>query len=303
MAKNDHFLLIPIQILKTLIEDRNIVDTMFDVGIYQSALRNTVDRDVAYKQFVYCLYKHPTRLTEDLLREQKRMKDFPFDEDHYGFNDGCDRGFVPEDEVSYLDRYADSNPIFEKLLFEWYRVYHMYNLLELNPETVKYTIKKVKDAKYDTILDKCAYALLNRDVMYNISRDDALQTADERVLWAMYIGILSIIGNKDYAQTTSSMIKCRMFGAKNSDELKLWRESSNFDKLYKTYTTKHKYQRYLNTIQDRGMIMEIGLNRRTYVSFKYDTLEELVLAIRKKERNKKQKRDFEKENAKKLFYK
>ncbi|MFR9497964.1 MAG: hypothetical protein SNI05_05970, partial [Rikenellaceae bacterium] len=285
MAKKKHFLFIPIQLLKTLIEDRNIVDTMFDVGIYQSALRINVDKDAAYKQFVYCLYKHPTQLTDDLLQEQRRMDDFPFDEDYNGFGSGCDTEFAPEDEISYLEQYAGNNPAFEELLMEWYMVYKMYNLLELKPETVKYTIKNVKKTEYDTILDKCVYALLNGEVMYNISRDSALQTNKERVLWAMYMGIISIIGNKDYAQTTSSLIKCRMFGAKSSKELELWRKDKEFDKLYNTYTTKHKYHKYLNILQDQGMITEIGLKRRTYVSFKYSSPKELALAIKEKEVN------------------
>jgi len=45
------------------------------------------------------------------------------------------------------------------------------------------------------------------------------KTDHEKALFVMYAGIRSIIGNKNSAETTGSMIKCRMFGAKNQHEL------------------------------------------------------------------------------------
>ena len=47
------------------------------------------------------------------------------------------------------------------------------------------------------------------------------KTDYEKALFAMYAGIRSIIGNKDFAETSGSMIKCRMLGAKNQSELEL----------------------------------------------------------------------------------
>lgn len=114
--------------------------------------------------------------------------------------------------------------------------------------------------------------------------------SDERALWAMYMGILSIIGNKEFAQTTSSMIKCRMFGAKNKEELSVLLQDKSLKTAYEKYTTKYRYNKLLNIIQDRNMITEIALHRRTYVSVKLKNADALIDAILSKEKEVKQKK-------------
>lgn len=87
----------------------------------------------------------------------------------------------------------------------------------------------------------------------------------------MYAGIRSIIGNKDFAETTGNMIKCRMFGAKNQAELELILNDKKVKSAYKQYTTDYHYKKMLKELVVRGFLMsEIGYNKRTYVSCKMD---------------------------------
>lgn len=97
------------------------------------------------------------------------------------------------------------------------------------------------------------------------------KTDYEKALFAMYAGIRSIIGNKDFAETTGSMIKCRMFGAKNQTELELILNDKKVKSAYKQYTTDYHYKKMLKELVVRGFLQsEIGYNKRTYVSCKLD---------------------------------
>lgn len=97
------------------------------------------------------------------------------------------------------------------------------------------------------------------------------KTDYEKALFAMYAGIRSIIGNKDFAETTGGMIKCRMFGAKNQAELELILSDRKVKSAYKQYTTDYHYKKMLKELVVRGFLQsEIGYNKRTYVSCKLD---------------------------------
>ncbi len=177
-------------------------------------------------------------------------------------------------------------------------------MLNLKTNTVKYTLSTVEKYKMRYDLGKCSFVLLNGEVMSNLYKLKDTMTADDRAMWAMYMGISSIIGDKDFAQTTSEMIKCRMFGAINQKELELLLKDETLKRVYDKYTTKRQYNKLLNIIQDRNMVTEIGLNRRTYVSTKMENVDELVDAISAKriDLERKRVRDEEKANARKKYY-
>jgi len=229
------------------------------------------------------------------------MDKFPYDEDYNGFDN---ENFAPELEIEYLNDYSKENPSFYDLVLEWYRVRQVFYMLNLKTNTVKYTLSTVEKYKMRYDLNKCSFVLLNGEVMSNLYKLKDTMTADDRAMWAMYMGISSIIGDKDFAQTTSEMIKCRMFGAINQEELELLLKDETLKRVYDKYTTKRQYNKLLNIIQDRNMVTEIGLNRRTYVSTKMKNVNELVDAISAKriDSERKRVRDEEKANARKKYY-
>ena len=110
---------------------------------------------------------------------------------------------------------------------------------------------------------------ISQRMMFNFYKNT--KTDYEKALFAMYAGIRSIIGNKDFAETTGNMIKCRMFGAKNQAELELILNDKKVKSAYKQYTTDYHYKKMLKELVVRGFLMsEIGYNKRTYVSCKMD---------------------------------
>jgi len=229
------------------------------------------------------------------------MEDFPYDEYYSGFGS---YEFNPGDEIDYLQGYCKEYPYFNDWVLEWYRVRQTYDMLNLKTNTVKHTLDVVDKYKKTHDFDNCAFILLNAKVMSNIYEARNSMKSDERAVWAMYMGILSIIGDKDFAQTTSDMIKCRMFGASNRKELDLLLKDKALKKVHDKYTSKYKYNKLLNIIQDRNMITEIGLKRRTYVSHKIKSVDGLVVAISAKEieSERRKQRNDEKTKARAKYY-
>lgn len=298
---NNPFILIPLSLLRGLIYEKEVINDMYHIGIFCTSRKINITEDNALKDFVYCIYRAIEELPDKLIQEYDKMDEFPYDYDYNGFGN---QNFMPELEIEYLSDYCKGNPAFYDLVLEWYRVRQTYSVLGLKTNTVKYTLDIADRYRKEYSFDKCSFILLNAKVMNNICKSKDTMNVGERAIWAMYMGILSIIGDKDFAQTTSGMIKCRMFGAVNQKELEFLLKNEALKKVYDKYTTKHQYNKLLNTIQDRNMITEIGLNRRTYVSTKLKDVNELVDAISSKELKKRRKkqRDESKEEAKKRYY-
>lgn len=300
MNKNP-FILIPLSLLRGMIYEKEAINVMYDIGIFCTSRKIDIIESNALKDFVYCIYRSTEELPDKLVQEYDKMDEFPYDEDYNGFEN---ENFAPELEIEYLNDYSKENPSFYDQVLEWYRVRQVFYMLNLKTNTVKYTLSTVEKYKMRYDLGKCSFVLLNGEVMSNLYKLKDTMTADDRAMWAMYMGISSIIGDKDFAQTTSEMIKCRMFGAINQKELELLLKDETLKRVYDKYTTKRQYNKLLNIIQDRNMVTEIGLNRRTYVSTKMKNVDELVDAISAKriDSERKRVRDEEKANARKKYY-
>lgn len=300
MNKNP-FILIPLSLLRGMIYEKEAINDMYDIGIYCTSRKIDIIENNALKDFVYCIYRSIEELPDKLVQEYDKMDEFPYDEDYNGFEN---ENFAPELEIEYLNDYSKENPSFYDQVLEWYRVRQTFAMLNLKTDTVKYTLDTVNRCRKVYNFEGCPFVLLNATVMSNIYNARENMNSDERAVWAMYMGILSIIGDKDFAQTTSEMIKCRMFGAINQKELELLLKDETLKRVYDKYTTKRQYNKLLNIIQDRNMVTEIGLNRRTYVSTKMKNVDELVDAISAKriDSERKRVRDEEKANARKKYY-
>ena len=121
--------------------------------------------------------------------------------------------------------------------------------------------------------------------------------AKKRAMLAMYFGMLSIIGNKRYAATTSDFILCRMFGAKNEEELSTFREDEEFDKLYQTYATRRKYEGYMEELVAKKMITYLPYGKRSYISVKLKSDDALAEAIYKDSKATRRKEQRESQKA------
>lgn len=273
------FILIPLPILRDLIVDKATIENIFNFGIYFTAKKIIVSDYDARREFSYCIRKSPEEIS-DKLRERYYEIYFP-----YSANSKLDLEHVKE--MKQVKAFCDWNPDFHDSLREWSKVRIVHKTLQLDTKNVEHIIQQVESCSQNYDFNNCPLILVNAKVMMNLYEKRNNMKSDTRAMWAMYFGILSIIGKKEYAQTTSSMIKCRMFGAKNKEELNSLLRNPALKKAYDRYTSKYQYHKLLNIIQDRNLITEIGLNRRTYVSYKLKSIDELVDAISDKKNEEK----------------
>lgn len=106
-------------------------------------------------------------------------------------------------------------------------------------------------------------------------------TPELRARWAMYLGMLSIIGTKQMAETTSIAIKSRMFGAKDDKTLQKILENEETKKLYDYWTTRRHYERILAEVEYFNKVKAQGVGRRTIISYRFDNDEDFANTIEK----------------------
>lgn len=118
------------------------------------------------------------------------------------------------------------------------------------------------------------YCLVNETMMKNmVNMHDNLpsdtEREDYRAFIAMYLACASIVGSQPFKATTSELIKCRMFGARNLVELNQLLEASPERKaMYDKYTTRRRYSRLLQDLQIKRLVGECPWKRRTYISLR-----------------------------------
>lgn len=100
-----------------------------------------------------------------------------------------------------------------------------------------------------------------------------------RSIFILGIGMLSIIGTKELAATTSIAIKSRMFGAKNNEVLREVLSDEETSRLYAYWTTRRRYERLLAEVEFSNKIKSQGVGRKTYISYYYKTDKDFVEAV------------------------
>ncbi|WP_106832240.1 hypothetical protein [Parabacteroides pacaensis] len=262
------YILFPLPLIQEIFKKpKNGFSDIFDIGIYRVSQTLQINEYNALKQVLYCYYRGGlTKSLEKKFHQLEFDEVFFRDDDYNGFND---YEFVPDEAIESIYEYCKENPDFQKEIEEFHRLRQVKDVLEItfNISSIINTYKTYNIA-YNGFNNQPLVSI-KKDMMFDFYKNS--KTDYEKALFAMYAGIRSIIGNKDFAETTGSMIKCRMFGAKNQDELEFILKDKKVTTAYKRYTTDYHYKKMLKELVARGFLMsEIGYNKRTFVSCKLD---------------------------------
>lgn len=265
---NFEYILFPLPLIQEIFKKpQNGFSDIFDVGIYRVSQTLQIDEYNALKQLIYCYYRGG--LTKSLQNELTRLEQeevFHSDEDYNGFSS---YEFVPDEEIESIYEYCKEHEELKNEIEEFHCLRQVKTVLNITFDIscVIQTYQKYYTA-YNGFHNQPLVSISQR-MMFDFYLNP--KTDYEKALFAMYAGIRSIIGNKDFAETTGSMIKCRMFGAKNQTELELILNDRKVKSAYKQYTTDYHYKKMLKELVVRGFLQsEIGYNKRTYVSCKLD---------------------------------
>ena len=246
------YILFPLPLIQEIFKKpKSGFSDIFDVGIYRVSQTLQINEYSTLKQLMYCYYRGG--LTKSLQSELYRLE---------------------EDEIFYSDEDYNGFSSIE----EFHRLRQVKDVLGITFDisSVAKTYKSYY-AAYNGFHNQPLVSI-SQKMMFDFYKNK--KTDYEKALFAMYAGIRSIIGNKDFAETTGSMIKCRMFGAKNQAELEFILNDRKVKSAYKQYTTDYHYKKMLKELVVRGFLQsEIGYNKRTYVSCKLDmkSLEDAIV--------------------------
>lgn len=265
---NFKYILFPLPLIQEIFKKpKNGFSDIFDVGIYRVSQTLQIDEYNALKQLMYCYYRGGlTKSLESQLYNLEQHEVFYSDEDYNGFSS---YEFIPDEEIESIYEYCKEHQELKYEIEEFHRLRQVKNVLE-----IKFDISSVAEtyksyhAAYNGFYNQPLVSI-SQKMMFDFYKNT--KTDYEKALFAMYAGIRSIIGYKDFEETTGSMIKCRMFGAKNQTELELILSDRKVKSAYKQYTTDYHYKKMLKELVVRGFLQsEIGYNKRTYVSCKLD---------------------------------
>lgn len=262
------YILFPLPLIQEIFKKpKSGFSDIFDVGIYRVSQTLQINEYNALKQLMYCYYRGG--LTKSLQRELYRLEEgniFYRDEYYNGFRN---YEFIPDTEIESIYEYCKEHQDLKNEIEEFSRLRKVKDVLAIKFDISSVAkIYKTYHAAYNGFHNQPLVSI-SQKMMFDFYKNT--KTDYEKALFAMYAGIRSIIGNKDFAETTGSMIKCRMFGAKNQSELELILSDKKVKYAYKQYTTDYHYKKMIKELVVRGFLQsEIGYNRRTYVSCKLD---------------------------------
>lgn len=266
------FLLIPLILIQGMISSPEILEDMLAAGLYLLAKKRHPDPGNYIwhfsKDFLDCphLVADLVAKWRDELEELSKHIYFP------------STRWLDEDD---LKRYIKTHPALGEDIRDFYSMYQTLSEMSGN-----YDIPYWKMAERGRFLylqhnkfeDEPFFAVGWSNFMkLYLARNRS--TEEYRAQQAMYFGMLSIIGTKPMAATSSDAIKSRMFGAKNKDVLELILSDPETRKSYDYWTTRRRYEHLLCQVEEWHKVMSQGYGRSTYISFSYDTNTRFVNAI------------------------
>ena len=271
MDRKSQYIICPLPLIKDLLADGETMAYILDCGIFYRAMNQDVTLQDAKNALIRCYVNERNAITSNLLLCCE-----------HGFENHSFAKFDPSasdypQEQKLLDKglkslYGITDPM---ELTIWYKCYLMLRKFNLDrnftPNLIQLSKKWFHDNGVCRLKGEPTF-LCNFGTIFKLCKERGQLSESRRALWTMYFAIMSILGTKDYASTTSETIMTRMAGAKNQKQLQITLDSMTGEQrdLYAKYTTRRRYDRLLSNLQTSKMIVEFGYARRTYVSAKLD---------------------------------
>lgn len=200
-----------------------------------------------------CLPDDICNKIEELWQDNKLSLDF----DRKGFD--LEGSFLSDDEISELEDYASTDATFFEKCVKWYKIRQVCSNIGIPLEDVNlYEMAINRYAPYNINNDIFAY--VNTSIIlryYNNSRSGRISEI-ERVQFACYAGIKSIVGLNDYWKASKELILARMMGLKSSGEITTEilnrKERTEANRIYKKYSHRRQFVGLLNKMLEYGYI-------------------------------------------------
>lgn len=282
------FLLIPLGAIRLLMSDSDPtketsnLTQIYYLSIYTSAMKlNLTDKD-AVMQYVYCGYRDQACFTLALRSAWGRVKNSSgYDPYFKGMMNGK---LDYEDQGRDILRLCQKDPALMEEIRRWARVRQMLEYIQQDSLRASTVIDVVRSRHLIETYDKPPYAAIDSELMASIWNRRNFLFDDEWVTLAMHLGICSKLGTKAFVATTKVEILCRMFGCSTQQELDDVLDASPLlRERYNHYSSRRIYERIRRQAFDVYHLREVGLKRRSYVSYRYDNDRDFITAIAAKD--------------------
>ena len=270
------YIIFPLPLLQEIFKKpKTGFSDIFYYGIYKSAESQDVIEYNAIKQALYCYYRGG--ITNSLKRKFDHLANdeiFTPDEDYSGFSGD---EFNPEDEIESIYQYLKEDELMKNEIIEFHRLRQVKEILNITFD-INTAIKIYQELQNEYDFSNVPFVMMNKEIMIEYSHKQ--KSEFEKVLFATYAGIKSIIGNKKFCQTTQDMIFMRMVGAKNNDALIEIIKDKKVKGIYNKYTVRYQKEKILDNLLARNFLSsKVGINKRTYLScsLTHDELSEEII--------------------------
>lgn len=183
------------------------------------------------EQFVYSYYNEPDTLTMELDEKMEQYIDegmFHADADHKGFRAGKGRKLNIDSEIHELERIFEDDQEFRDMVIKFGKAkdaYQFYGMSEDFKDIFEWARKK-------QIPPNSPMVMISQKKLKEFYAEE--KTELEKMTFAVYLAIHSILGKKKYCRTTKEMILARAFGFRNMEELR-----ENPPALFEKYSKRY----------------------------------------------------------------
>lgn len=240
---------VPICFLKNFVTDTE--KTVMEIIRYGCLTFSKTDKvnelgdDYFLGQFIYMYYNEQKNLPASLISQMNKYEDKgDFSSDRNGF---CVEGeYDAEEALTDLKNIVKNDDDFKNEILSFSKFRHAYNFYYMYEQLV--TAYEWAKEREKTIPEKTATVMVSYFPLLEFL--DKNKTEKEKVRFAVYMGICSILGEKPHYLTNKDLIFARAFGYNSVAEV-----TADNPELWQKYNTRRRIITILEKLTDEKRIV------------------------------------------------
>lgn len=233
------------------------LDLMLDFGLVHYALSQKYNMVDVVRQTIYDYYKNTDKLPGDLrvaIEEAEAEDRFTHDEDYNGFN--SDGKFDPELNAPELQKILDGNPDLKAEAVRHYQLHQAGEFLNVTIRSPRMIFKGYHEAQ---AIRESFERSFGPDVMPSVKKSLLFEYKDnpkqDITLLLAYIGICSLIGQRNFISTSKPVILSRMIGAKSKASFQAFSKQKESKEVVARFSKRWPMDKLLLSLAEQKFIM------------------------------------------------
>lgn len=239
-------------------------------GIMNYAIKLKYDLQDVAKQTAYYFYRKQDVLQNSIIEKINTAIDedlFSFDADYNGFSGAT---FQPDDNISEILKLFESDQQFKDDCVLNYQLHlctssdHLSISIASNDSLIKsYNTALLIKKEFEDKFGPDAMPFCKKSMLFEF-----IENPKDIDLFRAYIGILSLIGQRNFTSTSKPVILSRMIGTKSKDAFNYFSEDPIIKKTIQKYSNRYWIDKLLTTLTQRKFIMYLARkhDRKLFVS-------------------------------------